>query len=131
MPRRGTRQTGFSDAPALVADLLGAGVDVAVDEQIAVELDLGTGAQGALDRLGAPALLARGLWMPWRLNWWIGVVFALGATLFAVGCLLFLSPALAAQFSVSEDEANRVEKLSLELAGKRPEMQDLLQTFLP
>ena len=27
----------------------------------------------------------RCLWRPWRLNWWIGVVFAIGASLFAVG----------------------------------------------
>ncbi len=35
------------------------------------------------------------LWMPRELNWWIGVIFALGASLFALASVLTLSPALA------------------------------------
>ena len=41
-------------------------------------------------------LILRGTWMPRELNWWIGVVFAIGASLFALGCVLFLVPSLAA-----------------------------------
>lgn len=46
--------------------------------------------------------------MPRELNWWIGSVFALGASLFALGCVLFLFPSLAAAWSFSEDQANAV-----------------------
>jgi hypothetical protein len=39
--------------------------------------------------------LVRGLWMPQQLNWWIGVVFALGSSLFTLGSVLSLAPGLA------------------------------------
>lgn len=35
------------------------------------------------------------LWAPGELNWWISTVFALGAFLFAAGCILSLTPSLA------------------------------------
>ena len=39
-------------------------------------------------------LFRLGLWLPVELNWWIGVIFALGSALFALGSLLVLFPAL-------------------------------------
>ena len=53
-------------------------------------------------------LILRGTWMPGELNWWIGVVFAIGASLFALGCVLFLVPSLAAAWGVSEAQANGI-----------------------
>jgi hypothetical protein len=53
-------------------------------------------------------LLVSALWMPRQLNWWIGVIFAVGSSLFALGCLLFLYPSLAVAWSVSESQANAV-----------------------
>ena len=53
-------------------------------------------------------LLAGSLWMPRELNWWIGVVFALGALLFFLGSILFLFPDIAMRWSVTEDQANLV-----------------------
>jgi len=47
-------------------------------------------------------------WMPRELNWWIGVVFALGAALFILGSLLFLIPEMAVLWSVSEARANGI-----------------------
>ena len=44
----------------------------------------------------SPARLARSLWQPRQLNWWIGTVFALGSSLFALGGVLALYPVLAA-----------------------------------
>ena len=58
---------------------------------------------GKLEAVGARLL--RALWMPWELNWWIGVVFAVGAALFLLGSLLILVPALA---EVEADVANAV-----------------------
>jgi hypothetical protein len=52
--------------------------------------------------------LPRGLWLPARLNWWIGVVFSLGAALFALGALLSLLPELAAHFSLNNEQIDRV-----------------------
>jgi hypothetical protein len=48
----------------------------------------------AAPRLLAAALV-RGLWMPQQLNWWIGVIFALGSALFMLGSVLSLAPQLA------------------------------------
>jgi hypothetical protein len=47
-------------------------------------------------------------WMPKQLNWWIGVVFAVGAALFILASLLFLIPEMAVLCSVSEAQANGV-----------------------
>lgn len=58
---------------------------------------------------GVPAAaLARGLWMPRRLNWWIGAVFALGSALFVLGSVLILSPALATAWSLGSNAINAV-----------------------
>jgi hypothetical protein len=51
-------------------------------------------------------LLLRSLWMPWKLNWWIGGIFALGSLLFAAASVLSLSPALAARFSLETVSIN-------------------------
>jgi hypothetical protein len=53
-------------------------------------------------------LLLRCLWMPAKLNWWIGIVFALGSILFASASVLSLSPALAARFSLEPESINAV-----------------------
>lgn len=48
------------------------------------------------------------LWMPRQLNWWIGVIFAVGSLLFAVASVLCLSPALAAALSLDSTEVNAI-----------------------
>lgn len=53
-------------------------------------------------------LLWRCAWNPGQLNWWIGVVFALGSSLFTLGSLLILVPGLAEQWSFSERQINTV-----------------------
>lgn len=46
-----------------------------------------------LDALRADGkLFVRSLWMPRDLNWWIGVIFALGSFLFGLGSVLWLLP---------------------------------------
>ncbi len=53
-------------------------------------------------------LLLRSLWMPRELNWWIGSVFALGASLFAIASILSLAPDLAASFSLDSSRVNAI-----------------------
>jgi hypothetical protein len=53
-------------------------------------------------------LLVRSLWLPWKLNWWIGMVFALGSLLFAAASVLSLSPALAASLSLEPESINAI-----------------------
>ena len=48
------------------------------------------------------------LWMPRQLNWWIGIIFALGSLLFAVASGLALSPALARTWSIDEAAINAI-----------------------
>jgi hypothetical protein len=48
------------------------------------------------------------LWMPRRLNWWIGVIFALGSLLFALASVLSLAPALARAWSLDSTEINTI-----------------------
>lgn len=50
----------------------------------------------------------RCLWMPEQLNWWIGIVFSLGALLFMLGSLLVLAPAIASEWSFTENTVNRI-----------------------
>ena len=52
--------------------------------------------------------LLRCLWMPQRLNWWIGVVFALGSALFMFGSVLSLAPELAQAWAFDPQEINLV-----------------------
>jgi len=53
-------------------------------------------------------LFRRSVWNPGHLNWWIGIVFALGSALFMLGSLLILVPELAERWSVSETGINAV-----------------------
>ena len=53
-------------------------------------------------------VILRGILMPRELNWWIGVVFAMGASLFALGCVVFLEPSIAADWNISESQANGI-----------------------
>lgn len=48
------------------------------------------------------------LWAPAKLNWWIGSVFALGAALFALGCVLSLFPGLARSLQLDPQGVNAV-----------------------
>jgi hypothetical protein len=52
--------------------------------------------------------LLRCLWMPEQLNWWIGIIFSLGALLFALGSALVLAPATAHAWSIDANAVNRI-----------------------
>ncbi len=58
------------------------------------------------EQLGS--LLLRGLWNPKQLNWWIGVIFAIGSLLFALASVLSLSPALAKSWSLDALQINAI-----------------------
>ncbi len=57
---------------------------------------------------GEVVKLAACLWMPRELNWWIGVVFAVGSSLFATGSVLSLAPQLARALSLGPTTVNAV-----------------------
>lgn len=65
-------------------------------------------AQVELSTAGLWRSLRRGVWQPGELNWWIGTVFALGASLFLLGSVLCLQPALAAAWSLDSLAINTV-----------------------
>jgi hypothetical protein len=46
------------------------------------------------------------LWMPKQLNWWIGLIFALGSLLFMLGSLFSLAPLLAKALSLQTTTVN-------------------------
>lgn len=48
------------------------------------------------------------LWQPRDLNWWIGSVFALGASLFLLGSILSLRPELAASWALDTLQVNAI-----------------------
>jgi hypothetical protein len=50
----------------------------------------------------------RDLWLPNRLNWWIGVVFAVGAFLFALGAFLSLFPVAASYWTLGSEQINLI-----------------------
>ena len=52
--------------------------------------------------------LWRAAWMVRSLNWWIGVVFALGAFLFALASVFILAPSLAATWKMTPAGINAV-----------------------
>ncbi|MCZ6844851.1 MAG: hypothetical protein O7F69_03035 [Alphaproteobacteria bacterium] len=52
--------------------------------------------------------LPRCLWMPWQLNWWIGVIFAIGSLLFALASVLSLWPHLAAAWFLDSTGTNAI-----------------------
>ncbi len=54
------------------------------------------------------AVFVRSLWMPKKLNWWIGVVFAAGSFLFGLGSVLWLIPGFAAAVGEGEQLVNAV-----------------------
>jgi hypothetical protein len=60
-------------------------------------------------------LLLRSLWMPNQLNWWIGMVFALGSSLFALGSIFSLIPSLASILSLNTTEINTFFSLAQSL----------------
>lgn len=49
-----------------------------------------------------------GLWLPRELNWWIGLIFAVGSTLFILASALLIFPGLAAKVSLGSDAINRI-----------------------
>ena len=53
-------------------------------------------------------ILLRSLWMPWHMSWWIGVVFAVGSSLFMLGSVLSLSPSLARSWSLDAHAVSAV-----------------------
>jgi len=64
---------------------------------------------GKLHKLGSfGARLLRTLWMPQELNWWIAVVFVLGALLFMAGCVLSLAPAMVQELSLEATTVNAI-----------------------
>lgn len=65
-------------------------------------------AQVELSAAGLWRSLRHGVWQPRDLNWWIGTVFALGASLFLLGSVLCLHPALAAAWSLNTLAVNTV-----------------------
>ncbi len=46
--------------------------------------------------------------MPGQLNWWIGIVFAMGSLLFALASVLSLSPSLAGAWSLDAMQINAI-----------------------
>lgn len=52
--------------------------------------------------------LLRCLWMPEALNWWIGIIFALGSLLFALGSIFSLVPSLANRWSLDATAVNSI-----------------------
>jgi len=56
----------------------------------------------------SPARLGRSLWQPRQLNWWIGTVFAVGSSLFALGGVLSLRPALAGAWGLDTTAVNDI-----------------------
>jgi hypothetical protein len=50
----------------------------------------------------------RCLWLPGRLNWWIGIIFALGSLLFALASVLSLTPRLAQAWSLDSTKINAI-----------------------
>jgi hypothetical protein len=64
--------------------------------------------RAAAERERIAAMLWRCLWMPQRLNWWIGTIFALGSLLFAVASVLSLAPAQAQAWSLDATQVNAI-----------------------
>jgi len=52
--------------------------------------------------------LIRCLWMPDKLNWWIGIIFAVGSFLFGLGSVLALAPQLASALRMDATAVNAV-----------------------
>jgi hypothetical protein len=67
---------------------------------------LGRAESGRL--LTVSAMLLRCIWMPWQLNWWIGVVFAAGSLLFLLGSILSLAPGMTTKWSLDTTGINAI-----------------------
>jgi hypothetical protein len=52
--------------------------------------------------------VVRSLWMPRKLNWWIGTVFAVGSLLFVLASVLSLAPSWAAHWSIKSLGINAI-----------------------
>ena len=64
--------------------------------------------RAAVEAEGFVGKLSPCLWMPRRLNWWIGTVFAAGSLLFALASVLSLVPALARAWSLDATAVNAI-----------------------
>jgi hypothetical protein len=64
--------------------------------------------RAAAEGEGLASKLLRCLWMPRKLNWWIGTVFALGSLLFALASVLSLAPTHARAASLDSMEINAI-----------------------
>ena len=58
--------------------------------------------------LGVTKTLLASTWLPHQLNWWIGVIFAIGASLFSLASFFSLSPPFSAWLSVQPQDINRI-----------------------
>ncbi|WP_146602567.1 hypothetical protein [Novipirellula aureliae] len=59
-----------------------------------------------IEQLGS--ILIRCLWLPGKLNWWIGIVFTIGSLLFALASVLSLSPSFAGKWSLDAEQINAI-----------------------
>ncbi len=50
----------------------------------------------------------RCLWMPGKLNWWIGVVFSLGALCFMLGSIAVLTPSIAREWALKANSVTGI-----------------------
>lgn len=57
---------------------------------------------------GLGATLLRSLWMPRQMNWWIGLIFAVGSLLFMLGSVLSLAPTIFGQWSPDATVINAI-----------------------
>ncbi len=57
-------------------------------------------------QLTAGQILYKSIWMPENLNWWIGLIFAIGATFFSLGCVLVLYPSWATAWGMTAQQVN-------------------------
>lgn len=48
------------------------------------------------------------LWLPRRLNWWIGSVFAIGSMFFALASILSLAPTFASEWAMGPTQINAI-----------------------
>lgn len=62
----------------------------------------------AVKAVAIPEVILHSLWIPRKLNWWIGTVFAVGSLFFALASVLALLPGLAARWSISSSEINAI-----------------------
>lgn len=59
-------------------------------------------------RKGLAHAIEATMWQPRQLNWWIGLIFMLGASCFAAGSVLCLAPSLAEGIGLSSAQVNAV-----------------------